>query len=553
VLLLSDLTVTADGLSFTASPEDLPRVVDLLLDGRRIWSFRVADTLDEILVPGRRPPVAGIGAAPVERTIDGDTVLSMPWPQVLVPYLRGRTTVGLSPVDGAGPTLSAEARFGDSDEPVRFEDSHGLGLMVNKWGNIGHALSDYPPGIEDRLLDRLDLVRGVLDAHTGVDVYVTGGTLLGPYRDGRVMPNDDDADLAYLSRFSHPADVAREGFAMGRALVEAGITVVRCSAGHLQLHFEHEGRPDGYVDIFTGWIDDDGWWYQLFPIRARVSRDQLVPPVPLEIRGRQEPMCREPEVMLEAIYGPHWRTPDPSFVFDVPQSTQDRYYGWMSDQHMNRTPWEDRYRYDVEGNEIPLGSAPTDYARALHDRIPAGSSVVELAAGRGDDALWLAEQGHRVEALDYVRWPMIRARETAAARGLPAAFRTLNLYDPRRITSFGAEIAARREPTVVYARDLLATMWDVGRPNLWRLLSMLLRSGGEAHLDVPQDSLFPMPNMGAPLHRTVDAAVLDAEMARYGLHVTETAEATEQVVWPRAETTAMKKTRMVVSWQRARR
>ncbi|MGY1773899.1 hypothetical protein [Blastococcus sp. SYSU D00813] len=519
----------------TASPEDLQRVVDLLLDGRRIWSFRLTDALTEVA------PAGATSAA-----------LRMPWPAVLLPYLEGRTTVTLAPVDGASPPLSAAARFGGSDEPVRFEDSHGLGLMVNKWGNIGHALSDYPPGIEDRLLDRLDLVRGVLADCTDVDVYVTGGTLLGPYRDGRVMPNDDDADLAYLSRCSHPTDVALEGFAMGRALVGAGITVVRCSAGHLQLHFEHEGRPDGYVDIFTGWIDDDGWWYQLFPIRARVTREQLVPPLDLEIRGRHEPMCREPEVMLEAIYGPGWRVPDPSFRFEVPQTTRDRYYGWMSDQHMNRTPWEDSFRYDVVGNRVELGSTPSDYVRSLAERLEPRSTVVELAAGRGHDALWLAGQGHTVQALDYVRWPVVRAQEAADARGLAAGFRTLNLYDPRRVLAFGAEMAAGGQRTVVYARDLLATMWDVGRPNLWRLLSMLLRRGGQAHLDVPQASLFPDPGVGGPLHRAVDLDVLATEMAAYGLHVTETAEVTEEVTWPQAVPTTMTKTRMVVSWQRAR-
>jgi SAM-dependent methyltransferase len=501
----------------------------------------------------------------------------IPWPRVVVPYLDGESTFALRPVDGEGPAPETVARFGNGTHPVRFADSHGLGLMVNKWGNIGHALSDYPAGIEQRLLDRLDLVRSVIDVDVDVDVYVTGGTLLGPYRDGRVMPNDDDADLAYLSKLSHPLDVARECFALGRALVAAGITVVRCSAGHLQLHFEHEGRPDGYVDIFTGWIDDSGWWYQLFPIRAQVRREQLVPPATIEIEGRPEPMCREPEVMLEAIYGPGWASPDPAFSFDVPQTTQDRFYGWMSDQHMNRTPWEDRYRYDILGNRVQLGTEPTEYVQWLADRLAPASFVVELGAGRGHDALWLAQQGHRVEAVDYVRWPMARAAEFAAERELSAGFRTLNLYDPRRIIAFGAEMAARREPITVYARDVLATMWDVGRPNLFRLLNMLLRGGGEAHLDVPHESLHPDPKLGGPMHRAVDLDVLIAEMAPYGLVVTETAEVVEEITWPggrqqpegpgtpgEAGTTEdvpwdsethfrMEKTRMVVSWQRPRR
>lgn len=544
--LLTDLIVDDESLTFSAATEDLRRSVDVLLDGRRIWSFRIEDAVPDEL--GR---------------------YRMPWPAVLLPYLDGRSTFTLRPVDAGSDVASVVARFGEQDHPVRFTDSYGLGLMVNKWGTIGQAISDYPPGIEQRLLDRLDRVREVLADRTDVDVYVTGGTLLGPYRDGRVMPNDDDADLAYLSPHHHPTDVARECFVIGRELVAAGFTVVRCSAGHLQLHFQYEGRPDGYIDIFTGWIDDAGWWYQLFPIRARVRREQLVPPLTLDIEGRAEPMCREPEVMLEAIYGSGWAVPDPAFTFEVPQTTADRFYGWMSDQHMDRALWEDGYRYDVVGDRSELGSMPTDYVRAVTDQLDRGAPVVELGAGRGSDALWLAGQGHPVEALDYVRGPMARAAEVAASRGLPARFRTLNLYDPRRVLAFGAEMAAREEPVTVYARDLLATVWDVGRPTLLRLLSMLLRGGGVAHLDVPHRSLRPDPRLGGPLHRAVDPDVLAVEMASCGLQVVETSRVEEDVPWPgmRPGTTRgtgdlpvphpmdvpMMKTRMVVSWQRTRR
>jgi hypothetical protein len=549
VHLLSDLVVDDVDVVFSAAPEDHHRSVDVLLDGRRIWSFRIGDA-----VP------------------DESGQYRMPWPAVVLPYLDGKSTFTLRPVDGGSDVASVVAGFGEHDHPVRFTDSHGLGLMVNKWGNIGHAISDYPPGIEQRLLDRLDLVRKVLADRTDVDVYVTGGTLLGPYRDGRVMPNDDDADLAYLSRHRHPTDVAREGFRIGRELVAAGVTVVRCSAGHLQLHFEHEGRPDGYVDVFTGWIDDAGWWYQLFPIRARVQREQLVPPRTLDIQGRPQPMCREPEVMLEAIYGPAWAVPDPAFTFEVPRTTADRFYGWMSDQHMDRALWEGHHRYDVVGDRVELGSAPTDYVRSVADRLDPGAPVVELGAGRGHDALWLAGQGHPVEAIDYVRGPMVRAAEFAASRELPARFRTLNLYDPRRVLAFGAEMATSGKPVTIYARDLLATMWDVGRPTLFRLLSMLLRGGGAAHLDVPHRSLRPDPRLGGPLHRAVDPDMLAVEMASCGLAVVETSQV-EEDAWPGArqvpedevtrgtgDVTAahagdvpMTTTRMVVSWQRARR
>ncbi|MGY1917092.1 class I SAM-dependent methyltransferase [Blastococcus sp. SYSU DS0973] len=506
--------------------------MDVLLDGRRVWSFRVGDAL------------------PVDGAADRWT---MPWPDPLRPYLRGTGEFALRPVDGGTDTPSTRARFGDDDGPIRYVDSHGLLLVVNKWGNLGHALADYDAGMVDRLLDNLDHVRAVLAEHTDLDVFVNGGTLLGPYRDGEVMPHDDDADLAYLSRHTHPVDVARENFRLGRILVEAGISVVRCSAGHLQLHFEHEGRPDGYLDIFTGWIDD-GWWYQVFPVRSRVRRDQLLPLGTIDVNGRPEPVVREPETMLEAIYGPDWATPDPAFRFEVPPATGQRMYGWLSDQHMHRTAWRDYYRYEVPAVPAP-GSPPSSYARWVAERLPSGEAVLEVGAGPGNDAMWLAGQGHRVDAIDYIDSVVVHATRVAGERGLPAGFRAVNLYDPRPVITLGGRIAARREPVHVYGRGLLGSLLDLGRPQLWRLLSMVLRTGGRAHLDVPRESLQTWYEPRRPLHLALGLDELAADMAPYGLRIDEAHDAEEphdHTPWSVGPTT-LPTTRMVISWQRRAR
>jgi hypothetical protein len=527
--------VDEQGLAFSStSTDDEARVVDLLLDGRRIWSFKVVDTI----------PVAD-GPAGLRR-ID--------WPRPLPPYLVGTSDYALRPVDGGPDRPSTRVRLGDSDDPVQFIDRHGIGLVINKFNNIGHALADYDPQTIPRLLDRMDQVRTVIE-EAGLPAYVMGGTLLGPYRDGRIMPYDDDADLGYLSWHAHPVDVVREAFALGRRVRAAGLDAVRASAGHLQVHFSHEGRPDAYVDIFTGFVDEEGWFQHTFAVRTKATREQIVPPIIIDVEGRPEPAPRIPEIMLEANYGPGWKVPDPSFRFSIPRSTQDRFWGWFSDYGMDRTVWEDHYRYDVAGGHVGLGTRPSEYAQWLADRLEPGSSIVELGHGWGHDALWLAEQGHRVEAVDYVRWPTKRANDVAAERGLPARFRTLNLNDLRRVIALGAEVAARQEPVVVYARALLATLWEYGQPTLFRLLSMMLRHGGQAHLDVPRESLKPERGTGIPLHRVLDLDALRADMARYGLRIDETHEADEHfeyTPWSTGER-PLPTTRMVVSWQRAAR
>jgi hypothetical protein len=42
-ILLSSFVANDEGLTFSAATADDPRVVDLLVDGRRIWSFLVGD------------------------------------------------------------------------------------------------------------------------------------------------------------------------------------------------------------------------------------------------------------------------------------------------------------------------------------------------------------------------------------------------------------------------------------------------------------------------------------------------------------------------------
>ena len=504
-----------------------------MLGGRRIWSFRVSATEpDPSGVPHRR---------------------RLAWPRPLRPYLTGTGTIGLRPVDGGPDVLTAAARFGHGDQPLRFDDRHGIGLVINKFGRIGHALADYDPGMVQRLLDNLDRIRAVLAEHRpDLPVYVIGGTLLGPYRDGRIMPHDDDADLGYLSGHSHPADVVRESFRLGRILRGAGFEALRASAGHVQVHFSHEGRPDAYVDLFSGFIDEQGWLEHTFVIRVRARSDQVVPTITIDVEGRPEPAPREPELFLEANYGPGWKVPDPSYRLDIPRSVQERFWGWFSDHGMDRPVWEDFYRYDIEGARVPLGSAPSGYARWLAGRIPAGSRVLELGTGRGHDALWLAGQGFDVEALDYVRWPMRAAAAAAEQQDVNARFRVLNLYDLRRVIALGAEMAARRELLVVYARGLLGTHWDIGRPTLLRGLSMLLRSGGQAHLDVPRTSLLPQPGTGVPMHRAVPVGTLRAEMAPYGLRIDEVHDADEvdaHTPWETGDA-PLPTTRMVVTWQR---
>lgn len=499
------------------------RVLDVHLDGRRVWSFRATpDPVPEAAVP---------------RGGDADGLGFEPWPSALVPHLRGTFTVELRTVGAAsvgdGTTADPEmATWGPvstsldgAPGPLRLVDRYGRPLVVNKWGRLGHALADAGEGMVARMLDSMDAIRELLQARLGDRVYVTGGTLLGPVReDGHVLPYDDDADLAYLSRLSDPVDVALEAFELGRLLREAGHQVLRLSVGHLQVVVEHDGVPDHYVDVFTGFLSG-GRWHQHFPIRCEATADELLPPVPILVEGRPEPAPRRPERMLVELFGPGWRVPDPAYRFEIPASTADRFYGWFADYNVEREAWDDEVVLAV--TEPRPDERMSGLARALHQQTPAGAPVLELGCGLGGDALAFGEAGRTVRAVDFSRYAVDIARRALEGRDIDVAVDVLNLLDTRAVIRLGAELAARPEAWSVLGRRLLNALEDRGRDNVFRLLGMLLRRGGTAHLDLVADHGHP----GIAPHRHVHLADVLAEAARYGLTPDEVVPCAEPVSW----------------------
>ncbi len=486
------------------------RSIDVLVDGRRIWSFRE---------PGEPVP-----AEVVPRDGCGEGLRFEPWPAVLRDRLTGRFRVDLRLVD-TGETAGATAVLGDPAARPDLTDVHGRPLVVNKWRRLGHTLADASPGMVDRMLDHMDEIRDLLAERFGQAVFVTGGTLLGPVRDsGRLIPHDDDADLAYLSAMSSPADVALEQFELGRRLRERGYEPIRLNAAHVQVHFEHDGVPDHYVDVFAGFRIGE-WWHQHFAIRARVPDDQLLSPSTVQVEGRPEPAPRVPEVVLREIYGPGWPEPDPAFVFRPPRATSDRFAHWFGDYHAERETWEDLVLMST-GPLLPAEDRPSSYAEEVDRQAPADHAILELGCGTGVDARALAGRGRHVRAVDFSRPALEVARSRDAGAGARLDLELVNLLDVRAAVRLGARCAAEDGPWTVFGRRLLNALDPIPRANVFRLCAMLLRRGGTAHFDVADPGYEGVP---PHLRLTVDELVREAGAA--GLVLDEASRRTEPMTW----------------------
>jgi len=77
------------------------------------------------------------------------------------------------------------------------------------------------------------------------------------------------------------------------------------------------------------------------------------------------------------------------------------------------TDWDARYAEP----EWAFGTDPNDFLREEAARLPAGR-VLCLAEGQGRNAVWLAQRGYTVTAMDQSAKGLERARELAAARGV---------------------------------------------------------------------------------------------------------------------------------------
>ncbi len=431
---------------------DRERTYSLLVDGHRAWSFRL-------------PPARS------ERPV------RLAWPEALAARLDG---VGnLTVIDaGSGETMvDATLRFGRSRAPIDLTDAAGRKLSVNKWGRLGVALEGGDDEFRGRLRDATLRVLTTLQEY-GLTVFIIGGTLLGAVRTGKILDNDDDADLAYLSEHEHPADLVRENYAIERALVDAGYLVVRHSGAHLQVHVRaDDGHTDFYVDLFTAFFRG-GTFYEPIPIEAELDRSAIVPLGTVELEGVEFPAPADTNAWLTACYGENWRTPDPSFQFEIPERTLRKFDSWFGESlNLARTEWVATHQYTPEAS-----SEPAPGARRFAERLSGESLIVDLGCGTGANARYFASLGHEVVGVDFAWTALERARKLADEANVSVEYRLGNLIDRRFALELAVDLRRRGKPVSVFAHHIADRLNGPGRETLFWLLRWLAPSGGEAWL-----------------------------------------------------------------------
>ena len=268
-----------------------------------------------------------------------------------------------------------------------------------------------------------------------------------------------------------------------------------------------------FIDGFTfGWVE--GKLYMPSDVSAPVRPETMLPLGSVEIAGRQVPAPADPEALVEVVYGPDWRVPNPAFRYETPVALRRRFDGWYGSLHDGRAVW-DRF---AATSSARIPRAPSDFARWVAEAHPSQRLLVDIGTGTGRDALWFAAEGRPALGLAFVvRWVNAAGR-TATKKGLPATFRPFNLTDSREVLALGASLARHEEPPDLYGRLLLSSINDETRANLWRLAAMSLRRGGRLFLEfrTSEDAIEPhvFGASGRRRFHAVEQVVAEIEDAR---------------------------------------
>lgn len=84
-------------------------------------------------------------------------------------------------------------------------------------------------------------------------------------------------------------------------------------------------------------------------------------------------------------------------------------------------------RYSEPG--FAYGTEPNDFLNEEYKRIPAGGHVLCLAEGEGRNAVFLAEQGYEVTAMDLSEVGLHKAQQLAADKGVTITTQVADLAD----------------------------------------------------------------------------------------------------------------------------
>jgi SAM-dependent methyltransferase len=374
----------------------------------------------------------------------------------------------------AGTVEFGGERSGNAGGTLDVVDGQGRRLVVDKTGRLQRAFDEFGQDERRAVVEAAAEVADTITERCGLAAHVTYGSLLGAVRSGHMIGHDSDVDLAYYSHCEHPYDVIREHRMVHRVLTGTGWQMVRMSAANLKVWLPAADGTRCGIDVFAS-FHIGPLFHLLATVRGPLPRSAVVPLGTVSLEGVSLPAPADPAAYLARLYGPGWQVPDPSFRFYHPVENRDRMGAWFRPMRRGLRYWEGFYE---SAQASRARAEPSPFASWAAGRMRPGARVLDFGCGNGRDAVWLARQGHRVQAVDFAPAALKATRRLAQSAEVELVTRRLNAEDLRMMLVSAADLSRRRRVPDIYARGLLDALSAAGRSNFWRFASMVQRRTG---------------------------------------------------------------------------
>lgn len=188
------------------------------------------------------------------------------------------------------------------------------GRLLTKKGRWADTVIRTGEG-DDLYFAAYETARRFFDETLRRKLFVSYGTLLGCYRDGRPIAGDDDFDVSYVSDATEPEQLKDDGRQIIRALLRGGFDCRVAMDGRMF----HLRVGQVTLDINPFWFHAGRAWS--FAAHS-LDRDVFEPVRTLDLGGRGVYVPRDPEAFLADNYGADWSVPRPDFQYHRAKADQ---------------------------------------------------------------------------------------------------------------------------------------------------------------------------------------------------------------------------------------
>jgi len=153
-------------------------------------------------------------------------------------------------------------------------------------------------------------IKGMIDIEKlffntfNLELYLMYGTLLGAIRDNNFIPDDNDIDFSYVSKFHTEEEIKKEVTDIAWVLRHQGL-LVKCHNNGGQLRVSSLDKKT-VVDVWTSWIENNE--YHIIPRRKIGNKNDIFPLIKKQFKGHEFNIPNNSEKILDTMYV-DWKHP----------------------------------------------------------------------------------------------------------------------------------------------------------------------------------------------------------------------------------------------------